>query len=136
MAGTFHLSLQTPERTVFDDAVVSLMAPGGRGYLGILANHAPLITTLVPGKLSIRDLSGSERIFALSGGFLEVSQNRATILADSLESPDEVDADRAQESRDRAMKRLKEMSGRWDDERARLALFRALNRLRIKEIGL
>ncbi|MBU1699661.1 MAG: ATP synthase F1 subunit epsilon [Candidatus Eisenbacteria bacterium] len=135
MAETFHLSVQTPERTVFDDAVVSLVAPGGAGYLGVLAHHAPLITDLVPGKLSLRDTSGSERVFAISGGFMEVSRNHATILADTLESPEEVDLERAKEARDRAIERLKDTSGRWDEERARLALLRALNRMRIKTGG-
>jgi F-type H+-transporting ATPase subunit epsilon len=130
MAETFQLSLQTPEKTVMREAVISVVAPGGQGYLGILAHHAPLITDLVPGKLSIHAASGAEHVYALGGGFLEVSRNQATILADALEAPGEIDVERAERARERALERLRDTSGAWDEDRARMALLRALNRIR------
>jgi F-type H+-transporting ATPase subunit epsilon len=130
---TFHLSLLTPERSLLEAEVVSLTAPGSEGYLGVLAHHAPLITALQPGQLEIRDADEKETVFAVSGGFLEVSENKATVLADAVETPGEIDVDRAQRALERARERLRDTSGSIDVPRAEAALKRALNRLRIAE---
>ncbi len=82
---TFLLRLVTPQRLLLETEVVSLQVPGSEGYLGILAHHAPLITALKPGKLEVKDAAGTLTIYAVSGGFLEVSANRATVLADAAE---------------------------------------------------
>ncbi len=83
MARQFQLQVFTQVRKVLDESVTSIVVPGEDGYLGILANHAPLITTLGSGTLTIRQ-DFNERNLKLSGGFLEVAGNKATILADSL----------------------------------------------------
>lgn len=131
MQATFHLSLLTPEQSLFEADVVSLTAPGSEGYLGVLAHHAPLVTALQPGQLEIRDAEQKETVFAVSGGFLEVSENKATILADAVEIPEEIDIDRAERARERAKERLRDTSGSIDGARAEAAFKRALNRLRI-----
>lgn len=131
MAETFHLSVLTPERPVLDEDVVSIIAPGAEGYLGVLAHHAPLITSLVPGKLTVRETSGRVAIYAISGGFLEVSDNKATILADALELPDEIDVARAEEACRRARERLAGINAEIDIARAQVALERGKNRIRI-----
>jgi F-type H+-transporting ATPase subunit epsilon len=131
MANTYQQSVLTPERVVLEQRGISLVAPGSQGYLGILASHAPLITDLIPGKLTLKDEQGREQIFAVSGGFLEVSDNRATVLADAVESPDDIDIERARKARERAVERLKDTKAHWDTVRARAALLRALNRLRV-----
>ena len=118
MAETFQLTVLTPARTLLKTRVESLTAPGSEGYLGILAHHAPLITALMPGKLTVKDAVGSSRIYALSGGFLEVSNNAATVLADAVEEPERIDADRARRAADRARERLKDTAGKWDVDRA------------------
>ena len=133
MAGAFLLAILTPERVVLEHRVVSVVAPGSQGYLGILASHAPLMTELVPGKLTLRDETGKEQIFAVSGGFLEVSNDRATVLADAAERPEAIDVERARRARDRAAERLRDSSGKVDRARAQAALLRALNRLRVAE---
>ena len=82
---TFHLEILTPERTIYAGEVVSLTAPGGLGSLGVLANHAPLVTTLTPGKIAFREASGGSKTMLSAGeGFLEVYKNRATLLADAV----------------------------------------------------
>jgi F-type H+-transporting ATPase subunit epsilon len=83
---TFQLAILTPERTVFDGAVEYVQVPGTEGYLGVLAHHAALVTGLAPGTLTVRKAGGSEEHFTVTGGFFEVSQNRATVLADSVDS--------------------------------------------------
>jgi F-type H+-transporting ATPase subunit epsilon len=112
MADTpFAFRLVTPQRLVLETEIVSLQAPGSEGYLGVLAHHAPLITALRPGRLDIRDAKGAVTSFAVSGGFLEVSGNRATVLADAAERPVEIDRERARASLQRAEERLGKAGG-------------------------
>ena len=84
-ATTFHVTVLTPERTVFEGEGVHLLAPGSEGYLGVLAHHAPLLASLGRGVLSVRTSDGVEHRFRTPGGFLVVSDNRATVLADACE---------------------------------------------------
>lgn len=93
---TFILSILTPSREEFVGQVSSLVAPGVLGYLGILAHHAPLITPLAAGNLEVRFPDGRTAVYYVSGGFLEVSRNKAIVLADSLEVAAEIDAASAQ----------------------------------------
>ena len=87
MAKLFHVKITTPEKMLFESKASSVTAPGEIGYLGILADHAPLITTLVPGKVSIRDGTGKRTVISSpGGGFLEVLKNNVTLLLDSAES--------------------------------------------------
>jgi len=82
---TFLLRLVTPQKLLLEAEVSSLQVPGSEGYLGVLAHHAPLITALQEGKLTVKDAGGRETAYHVTGGFLEVSDNRATVLADSAE---------------------------------------------------
>lgn len=84
MAATFTLSVMTPEKTVFEGAVEYVEVPGAEGYLGVLAHHAALVTALAPGTLTVRKDGGAVEKLEVSGGFFEVSKNRATVLADSV----------------------------------------------------
>lgn len=84
MAKSFKLIIITTEKTVYDAEVTSIIAPGDLGYLGVLADHAPLITSLKSGNLEITDSHGSKNTMILSGGFMEVLKNTVTILADAI----------------------------------------------------
>jgi F-type H+-transporting ATPase subunit epsilon len=84
MANTFTLSVRTPEQAVFEGAVEYVSVPGTEGYLGVLAHHAPLVTALAQGTLTVRKDGGDVATFAVSGGFFEVSHNQATVLADEV----------------------------------------------------
>lgn len=83
MAATYRFKILTPERQVIDAEVESLIAPGEAGYLGVLANHAPLITTLNPGTVKVRMESG-EKWFSVSGGILRVAKNQAILLSEDV----------------------------------------------------
>ena len=81
----FQLEILTPAKQLFKGGVSSLTAPGALGSLGILANHAPLVTTLTPGKVVYRDAQGRPVTLQSTGaGLLEVGHNSATLLADSF----------------------------------------------------
>ena len=126
---TYQLSIVTPEKTIFDEKVESLIAPGTLGYLGVLAHHAPLMTGLVAGKLTIRKADGQTETIAISGGFLEVSRNKATILADAAEWASDIDLTRAKAALDRAKQKLHTREG--DIAQTEEELARALNRVKI-----
>ena len=83
----FHLSVLTPEGAVLEGPVEYVEVPGTEGYLGVLAHHAALVTALASGMLTVRHAGGREELMQVSGGFFEVSNNRATVLADSVSGP-------------------------------------------------
>lgn len=80
MEKALHLKVFTPEKPIYEGDVVSVVAHGQLGYLGILANHAPLITNLTPGKLIYRDSQGATSTMRLEDGYLEVLNNQVTVL--------------------------------------------------------
>ncbi len=85
METPFKLGIYTPERTIFENDVVSLIAPGECGYFGVLAHHAPFVSSLFPGKISVRDETGKSIVFHSSGkGFFEVSNNKVVLLIDAV----------------------------------------------------
>ena len=126
------LEIITGERVLLrQENVTEVIAPGTVGELGILPNHAALVTSLGAGDLRVRDEFGEEDFF-ISGGFLEVSGDVVTVLADAAERGDEIDLERAEEARQRAEQRLQAASD-TDRLRAEAALQRSLIRLRVAE---
>jgi F-type H+-transporting ATPase subunit epsilon len=131
---TLHVEVVTAERELYRGEADLVSAPGAEGRLGILPRHAALLTTLAPGELTI-ELAGAEEPLFVSGGFLEVSNNSVTVLADTAEHAEEIDQARAEEARRRVQERLEQAQS--DTERAELlgALERAMARLRVAEIA-
>jgi F-type H+-transporting ATPase subunit epsilon len=84
MANTFTLTVLTPERSVFDGPVEYVQVPGTEGYMGVLANHASLVTALAPGTITLRHPGGGTETMQVTGGFFEVGHNQATVLADAI----------------------------------------------------
>ena len=82
---TFSFKMLTPNRTAFDGDVVSIVAPGGAGYLGVLAHHAPLITTIQTGDLTVRFTDNRTSHFKVGRGLLKVANNHAVLLTESVE---------------------------------------------------
>lgn len=85
MAATFNLKIMTPERTALNMDVVAIIVPGEAGYLGALANHAPLISTLSPGKLKVTLEGRKVSWYRIGGGILKILHNEAVILTESVE---------------------------------------------------
>lgn len=132
MAGTFNFVVVAPAGEVLNTEVEFVLAPGAEGELGILANHSPLIANLVIGVVRYTQ-NGKVEKMAISGGFLEVAQNKATILADTAELAEAIDVARAEAAKERAEKRLGEKQAETDMIRAEVALKRAVARLRATE---
>lgn len=121
----------TGERVVYQETDVDMVvAPGTEGTLGILPQHAPLVSTLQPGELRVKK-GASEVALAVSGGFLEVTGDRVLVLADAAERAEEIDVARAEQARQRAQEQLAARTREIDLVAAEAALRRSLVRLRI-----
>jgi F-type H+-transporting ATPase subunit epsilon len=88
----YPVELITPEGAAYADEAQQVIAPGSAGKLGILANHAPLVSLLDAGTLHIIDAGGQTHRFATSAGFLQVRENRALVLVGEAVSSDQIDA--------------------------------------------
>jgi F-type H+-transporting ATPase subunit epsilon len=128
---TIRCEVVSVEREIYADDVNELLAPGVLGQLGILPKHAPLITSLTMGELIIRKEGHEDEHIAIHGGFMEVREDRVTVLADTAERAGEIDVARAEAARERAKTMLEESEGEEDFERARAALRRASLRLAV-----
>jgi F-type H+-transporting ATPase subunit epsilon len=103
-AGRLQVRLVTPERELVDTAADSVELPGRTGYLEVLYGAAPLLTELGTGLVTIHGGGGSDDRYYVAWGFAEVLPNRVTILAESAEKPEEIDAPVAQREYERGQK--------------------------------
>lgn len=131
---TLHVEVVTAERELYSGEATLVSAPGSEGQLGILPKHAAMLALLKEGELRI-ELNDAEEPIFVSGGFLEVSDNRVIVLADTAEHAEEIDEARAQEARRRAEERLAQ--GETEQNRAELqgALARAIQRIHVAELA-
>lgn len=128
MAGTFTFHVVSPEGNVLKEDIEFVILPGVNGELGILPNHAPLIAALDTGVIRYT-VEGKKKNLAISGGFVEVAENKATVLADTAEFGELIDPQRALAAKERAEKRLSQRSQDIDIKRAEYALRRAIARI-------
>jgi F-type H+-transporting ATPase subunit epsilon len=126
----YLLEVITPQKVAFSGKVKSVSIPGTKGSFQVLFNHAPLMSTFEIGKIKIEIEEGKYLFFATSGGTVEVNQNKVLILAETFESPDKINLDRAKEAMDRAQKRILTKQ-EVDIQRAEGAMARAKNRIDI-----
>jgi len=87
---SIRLRVLTSDRLAIEDEAVSVIAPGGVGYVGMLRNHAPMVSTVGKGKLSWRRPDGSRQTVMISGGVLEIVKNALTILTDTVTTSSDV----------------------------------------------
>ncbi len=127
-----QLEVVTPSGPVVQAEADYVGLPGELGQLGIMPGHSPLLTALTPGRLYFRKNDQSTDVF-ISGGFVEVSENRVSVLAESAELKENIDIARAQRAMDRAKQRLHSASTdkSIDVVRAEASLLRASMRMRI-----
>jgi len=132
-----HLEVVTPTGPVVSDDVDIVTAPGVGGEFGVLANHAPFLSTIKIGTLSFKK-DKETKYLMVSGGFSEVSNNKITLLVESAEYGHEIDVDRALRARERAEKRLAQAESKSEKinrARAEAALRRAIARIRTAELA-
>ena len=126
-----QLDIITPERRLLSEQVDAVTVPGLGGELGILPGHTPLISQLQTGVLSYTRGAETRRLL-VSGGFVEVNDDRVSVLTDLAELPGEIDAARARLERDDAEKRLGAFAGAPEElAEVRTQLDRAAARLQL-----
>lgn len=137
MAEKLKLEVVTPKGAIVSQEVDIVTAPGYGGEFGVLANHAPFLSTIKTGVLTYKT-GAQEETLMVSGGFCEVSNNKLTFLVESAERGADIDVDRAMRSKERAEKRLAQAQAQKENfsrTRAEAALQRALSRLKVAERG-
>lgn len=127
------LEIISPEKKVYTGKVKSVTIPGTKGNFQVLYNHAPLISTFDIGIIKLVLSDDSTQIFTTSGGSTEVLDNKVLILSDTVEPIESIDIERARRAKERAETRLTKKEGIVDVDRARVALARALNRIKMSE---
>jgi F-type H+-transporting ATPase subunit epsilon len=128
-----ELEIVSPVKTVYRGKVKYVTAPGVMGQFQVLYNHASMVAALQIGIIRFEDKDSKLYKFSTSGGILEVKDNVISVLCDAIESPEDLDVERAKRSLERARRRLDGLEGKIDRERAMLSLLRAKNRLKLLE---
>jgi F-type H+-transporting ATPase subunit epsilon len=126
------VDILTPEKVVMQKEADSVVVPAADGELGILQHHAPLLAQLQPGQIRLRAGDALET-FAVSGGFVQVLNNRVSVFAETAEMAHEIDVERARQAAERARQALRVGRADVDLAQAEAALMRALARLRVVE---
>jgi F-type H+-transporting ATPase subunit epsilon len=132
MAGTLHLLVATPERQLVDEDVSRIELPGKKGYIGILPEHAPLLSELGAGVLSYGS-EAHERFLAVDGGFVEVLENQVRVLAERAEFGTDIDLEQARRAVEDAQARVEKPEPQTDTEKTLAELRSAQARLEAAE---
>lgn len=134
--GSFQVHILAADQTFYEGPCVSLTIPASDGELGILADHSPMIAAVKPGTLRYQVPGEEPRLAAISPGIVKVEKNDVLVLVDSAERPEDIDAVRAQREADEAREALLQKRSRQEHQIAQATLARALNRLRVKNMGI
>ena len=126
---TFDLSIMTPERQFFSGQVEALTITGIDGQMTVLAGHAPMVVSLAVGEISIKQ-DGVWREAVNSEGFMEVLQDSVVVFVQACEWPEDIDMRRAEEAKHRAEERIRQRQSIWENKSSKIALARAIVRLR------
>ena len=132
----FQVHILAADQTFYEGPCVSLTIPASDGELGILAHHSPMIAAVKPGTLRYQIPGEEPRLAAISPGMVKVEHNDVLVLVDSAERPEEIDEARAQREIEEAREALLQQRSRQEHQLAQATLARALNRLRVKNMGI
>ncbi len=130
MPREFSLSVVAPDKSVVEEQVTSVIAPGTEGYFGVLAGHTPLIAALKPGMIEYLALDGNRHYVYVGGGFAEVNGDRVTILADEASRANEIDVSEAERRLEEARRALRGEPSSVSGENAVAEIEKAMSRIR------
>lgn len=133
MAMTIHVDIVSAEQEVFSGLAQMLFAPAEMGEVGIAPRHAPFITKLNPGEVRVKINEQESQSYFISGGFLEVQPNIATVLADTAIRAHDIDEAAALQAKARAEEMMSDKSGKFDYAIAQAELAQAVMQLRTIE---
>lgn len=138
-ANTIRCDIVSAHREIFSGEVRMIVASGMAGELGIYPNHTPLITQLKPGPVRIKDKSGEDQFYVVTGGIMEVQPHLVTVIADTVVRSEELDRAAAEAARAEAERQLKAGTGDIDIDMAHANLLKAIAELqtldRIRKLG-
>jgi F-type H+-transporting ATPase subunit epsilon len=126
-----QLDIVTPEKKIFSDEVDGVVIPGIEGEMGVLPQHAPLVTALAPGELRYTKNAKEEEL-AIGQGFVEVTANKVAVLTDMAVSDDEIDEAAVEEALERAQKSLQEKLTDEEVAATQAAIMKSLAQLHLK----
>ena len=132
----FQVHILAADKTFYEGPCVSLTIPTSDGEFGILAHHSSMIAAVQPGTLRYQPPGEESRLAAVSPGMVKVEGNDVLVLVDSAERPEEIDIVRAQREIDEAREVLLQKRSRQEHQIAQATMARALNRLRVKNMGI
>ena len=127
---TFHCDVVSAEAEIFSGLVELLVANGSEGELGLTYGHSPLLTRLKPGPIRLKTQKGDEKIYYVSGGFLEVQPHVVTVLADTALREGDMDEAAAEKAKEQAQLAIKENTDGVDFKQASMRLAEAEAQLR------
>jgi F-type H+-transporting ATPase subunit epsilon len=131
MADTLRLEIVTPDGKAYSEDVEMVTLTGVQGEMGILPQHIPLMTKMVPGELVVRK-GGRDHFVVVGGGLVQVTATRVNILTDMAVAADKMDEAKAEEARQRAEARLREKLGEEEVATINASLARSFAQLRVK----
>jgi len=134
MPTLFNFEVHTPQRLFYSGKAQSVTLALADGEIGILANHAPFTAVAAPGILRIKEDNGNYRAAFVSGGILEVKEHKNVLMVDCAEWPEEIDKERALESKEQAKNFLNNANFKFETDKAKEKLRRAEGRLKVLEL--
>ena len=129
---TLKLEIVTPDGTAFSDNVDMVTLPGSEGQLGVLPQHIPLMTQIVPGEIIVSK-DGQDRLLAVGEGLVEITGDRVAILTDMAIAAEKIDEAKVEEARHRAEERLREKLSNEEIANVHSALARLMAELKVKQ---
>lgn len=133
---TFSFHLYGADRLFYEGECLSVIVPAVDGQYGVLADHANLITAIVPGELTFTPPNVSQpQTVAVAGGIMKVEDNDVLVLVESVLRPEEIDADRAMKEEAAAREALLQKRGRVEYRSAQAQLARAVTKLKVRRRG-
>lgn len=130
MPNEFYLEIISPEGKFLEGQVESIIVPGLDGYVGILADHIPVVISLKDGLIKIKQ-NNVWKEAVIHGGFIEVEQKKSIIICNTVEWPENIDINRALAAKERAEERLRQKQSQTEYMHSKAALARALSRLQV-----
>jgi F-type H+-transporting ATPase subunit epsilon len=132
MGTTLKLEIVTPDGTAFSDRVDMVTLPGSEGQLGVLPQHIPLMTQIVPGEIIVHK-DGKDHLLAVGEGLVEITGDQVAILTDMAVAAEDIDAAKVEEARQRAEERLREKLSNEEIANVHSTLARMMAELNVKK---
>lgn len=128
----FNLVLIGAERLFYNGPCVSVVVPATDGEWGIMAHHVEMVAAIIPGELRFTTPDGKTEVVAVGQGFMQVNKRDVLVLADTVERPEEIDANRARKEYEEAQEAIRQAKSQKEYRLTQAALYQAMGRMKVK----